>query len=230
VIQDLCILKSVILAYGTCSQFYRQGSFKLPEGLVWMNSVKIDILCVRSKKFSIRLTCQQKLSISVPWVSQSFRLHPPRNSRWHLPSRLQRGIARAIKTINMSCDAAVHSRTPTCAATKVEELQQSGEQLQQESRLAVPKLNLAIQMLQSQPGVSRDLQDVRSPRNCTECLTYKIFLLPKMPASASTQYSQEIGVWTNMLVVVRGGQNNKKSVSWGLFERTNWEVNLDWQD
>jgi len=63
---------------------------------------------------------------------------------------------------------------------KVEELQQSGDllkQLQQESRLAVPKLNLAIQMLQSlQPGVSRDrcleiLQDVCS----------QIALLNRMP-------------------------------------------------
>lgn len=64
---------------------------------------------------------------------------------------------------------------------KVEELQQSGDllkQLQQESRLAVPKLNLAIQMLQSlQPGVSRDrcleiLQDV-----CSR----EIALLNRMP-------------------------------------------------
>ena len=63
----------------------------------------------------------------------------------------------------------------------MEELQQSSDllkQLEQESRLAVPKLTLAMQMLQNlQPGVSRDrcleiLQDVC----CRE-----IALLNRMP-------------------------------------------------
>jgi len=112
------------------------------------------------KKFSIRLTCQQKLSISVhEFLNHLGLLYPPGDEidRWlSYQAVYKRGIAKAIKSkLGLPiCDAAVHSRTPTCgsAATKVEELQQSGDllkRLQQESRLAVPKLNLAIQMLQS---------------------------------------------------------------------------------
>jgi len=72
---------------------------------------------------------------------------------------------------------------------KVEELQQSGDPavLQQESRLAVPKLNLAIQMQSLQPGKSRSLFEIYkmfcpAKLHLIECLTYKIFLLPKMPS------------------------------------------------